>query len=341
MASIEVERNMPRLPRIINSGVDYSDLQRVLIAATTTTNTGARSGKRSPPMHEAIGDEALRDGRTITAGEAFHRAAVCFHMAQATKHHDLPWKEAAAAAPARRLPQGDAVSAAGGAGGQVPYKGKSFPGYLRLPEDAPRPVPCVILLAGLDFDQGGDRHQRERTSSSAASRPSASTARDRASRASTFRWCRTSNGRSARSSIICPSAPISIRSLRDLGPQRRRPHRAARRRLRFAAQSLRIDRRLLRMAVGPLPQGIARGVRDGHARAEHRRRREGRALVHAGRADAEGEMPAADRAQPGRHGLRLSGRRAHGARGRRPGAADAVSRTATTSATTSRTRCGR
>ena len=93
MASIEVERNMPRLPRIINSGVDYSDLQRVLDRCNKNNEHWGKVWEEVAAMHKAIGDEALRDGRTITAGEAFQRASVCFHMAQATEHHDLPWKE--------------------------------------------------------------------------------------------------------------------------------------------------------------------------------------------------------------------------------------------------------
>ena len=150
MVSIEVERNMPRLPRIINSGIDYSDLQRVLHRCNTNNEDWGKVWEEVAIMHEGIGDEALRDGRTISAGEAFHRAAVCFHMAQATNHHDLPWKEALQhrqhaayrkAMPYLRPP----VQAV-----EVPYKGKSFPGYLRLPENAPHPAPCVLLLAGLD-----------------------------------------------------------------------------------------------------------------------------------------------------------------------------------------------
>ena len=139
MVSIDVERNMPRLPRIINSGIDYSDLQRVLHRCNTNNEDWGKVWEEVATMHEGIGDEALRDGRTISAGEAFHRAAVCFHMAQATNHHDLPWKEALQhrqhaayrkAMPYLRPP----VQAV-----EVPYKGKSFPGYLRLPENAPRP----------------------------------------------------------------------------------------------------------------------------------------------------------------------------------------------------------
>ena len=133
MASIEVERNMPRLPRIINSGVDFSDLHRVLDRCNKNNEHWGKVWEEVAAMHEAIGDDALRDGRTITAGEAFQRASVCFHMAQATEHHDLPWKEDLQrrqhAAFRKAMPYlRPAVQAV-----QIPYKGKSFPATCGCP----------------------------------------------------------------------------------------------------------------------------------------------------------------------------------------------------------------
>jgi len=146
----DLERNRPRFPRIVAAGVDYNDLMRIVQRCETNHEDWGKVWEEFGAVHEGIGDEALREGRTITAGEAFARSAVYFHVAQATNHHDLPEKERLQrrqhyayrkAMPYLRPP----VLAL-----DIPYKGASFPGYLRMPEGATGPVPCVILLAGLD-----------------------------------------------------------------------------------------------------------------------------------------------------------------------------------------------
>lgn len=146
----ELDHNRNRFPRLIAAGVDYNDLMRIVQRCEAGNEDWGTLWEEFGNRHEEIGEDALRDGRTITAGEALARAAVYFHVAQATNHHDLERKERLQrrqhdvyrkAMPYLRPP----VQAV-----QVPYKGSSFPGYLRLPEGATGPVPCVIMLAGLD-----------------------------------------------------------------------------------------------------------------------------------------------------------------------------------------------
>ena len=150
MGNADLERNRPRFPRIIAAGVDYNDLMRIVQRCESNNEDWGKVWEEFGGMHEGIGDEALREGRTITAGEAFARSTVYFHVAQATNHHDLPEKERLQhrqhaayrkAMPYLRPP----VQAL-----EIPYKGSNFPGYLRLPESASGPVPCVLMLAGLD-----------------------------------------------------------------------------------------------------------------------------------------------------------------------------------------------
>jgi 2,6-dihydroxypseudooxynicotine hydrolase len=146
----ELEHNRNRFPRLVAAGVDYNDLLRIVERVEKNDEEWGTVWEEFGSMHEQLGDEALQDGRTITAGEAFARAAVYFHVAQATNHHDVPEKERLQrrqhsvyrkAMPYLRPPVQPL---------QIPYKGSSFPGYLRLPEGATGPVPCVIMLAGLD-----------------------------------------------------------------------------------------------------------------------------------------------------------------------------------------------
>jgi dienelactone hydrolase len=146
----ELDHNRNRFPRLVAAGVDYNDLVHIVQRCETDKEDWGKLWEQFGNMHQDMGEEALRDGRTITAGEALARAAVYFHVAQATNHHDLEWKERLQrrqhevyrkAMPYLRPP----VQAV-----QVPYQGSSFPGYLRLPEGATGAVPCVIMLAGLD-----------------------------------------------------------------------------------------------------------------------------------------------------------------------------------------------
>jgi len=146
----ELEHNRNRFPRLIAAGVDYNDLVTIVQRCESNGEDWGVLWEDFGKVHEEIGDQALRDGRTVTAGEAWARAAVYFHVAQATNHHDFERKERlqrrqhevyARAMPYLRPP----VQAV-----RVPYKGSSFPGYLRRPENANGPVPCVIMLAGLD-----------------------------------------------------------------------------------------------------------------------------------------------------------------------------------------------
>ncbi len=150
MSNADLERNRPRFPRIIAAGVDYNDLMRVVQRCESGGEDWGKLWEEFGAMHEGLGDEALREGRTITAGEAFVRSAVYFHVAQATNHHDLPEKERLQrrqhAAYGKAMPHLRPLVQAL----DIPYKGSSFPGYLRLPEGAAGPVPCVLMLAGLD-----------------------------------------------------------------------------------------------------------------------------------------------------------------------------------------------
>jgi len=149
MANPDVQQNQPRFPRIISSGVDYSDLLRVVERCNNNNEQWPKVWEEYADLNEQLGDEALRDGRTITAGEAYARAAVYLHTAQAN-HTDLPEKERLQkrqhaayfkAMPYLRPP----VQAL-----DIPFRDSSFPGYLRLPENARGPAPCVLLCAGLD-----------------------------------------------------------------------------------------------------------------------------------------------------------------------------------------------
>jgi hypothetical protein len=70
-----------RLPRLIGSGVDYNDAMGV-IAAMKDVADWSRGWEGVAEHHQARGDAALAAGNTVTAGEAYFRAAISFHTGQ-------------------------------------------------------------------------------------------------------------------------------------------------------------------------------------------------------------------------------------------------------------------
>src|SRR5262245_20564347 len=100
-------------------------------------------------QHESLGEEALAAGRTVTAGQAFLRAALYYHTGQSVYFADVDAKrhvqERQAAAYRKAMsylrPPAEQL--------EIPFEGIRFVGNLRLPDGA-RPAPCVLLTPGAD-----------------------------------------------------------------------------------------------------------------------------------------------------------------------------------------------
>jgi len=137
-----------RFPRLIVSGVDYNDARSAL-ARIKTMADWCPEWVRLGEGHEGLGEAALAAGRTITAGEAFRRAAIYYHIGQSVFFDDPDekfWIQQRQQATYRKAlphlrPPGEQLL--------VPFEGISFPGNLRLPQGAP-PAPCVLLNPGGD-----------------------------------------------------------------------------------------------------------------------------------------------------------------------------------------------
>lgn len=135
-------------PRFTAQGVDYNDFVRTtarierwgewLDAWTTTAD-----------MHAALAREAEEQGRHLTAGEAYVRAALSHHFAKfvwmvdLAKHRAAADRAVASLYAAHRLldPTAERVEAT--------FDGGVVVGNLRRPVDRERP-PLVFLLPGLD-----------------------------------------------------------------------------------------------------------------------------------------------------------------------------------------------
>jgi 2,6-dihydroxypseudooxynicotine hydrolase len=137
-----------RFPRLLVSGVDYNDA-RALLERITRLEDWCREWEAMGAVHEALGEGALRQGHTVTAGAAFLRAALYYHTGQSVYFDDVKEKrrvqERQGAAYRRAMPfltpPAEQL--------EVPFEGIRFLGNLRLPH-GPRPAPCVLLNPGAD-----------------------------------------------------------------------------------------------------------------------------------------------------------------------------------------------
>ncbi len=137
-----------KIPRMLMHGVHYSDLMTVIDAArddagwfTAWCDMALR--------HRKLAEDALREGKRVTAGEAFLRASIYYHYSQLYYFNDLDEKLLAIdrkadcfnrAAPfldppAKRVP--------------FPFETIELPGHLRVPSPQGK-HPCVIILGGVD-----------------------------------------------------------------------------------------------------------------------------------------------------------------------------------------------
>ena len=141
-------------PRFIAQGVDYNDFIRT---------TGAISGwdewlpawVSTGDVHARLAHDAEEAGRTISAGEAYLQAALCYHFAKfvwlvdMTRHRDAADRSVRALRDAHRLLDPTARRL------EVAFDGTTMVANLRRPRAAGRPsaenpAPLVVLLPGLD-----------------------------------------------------------------------------------------------------------------------------------------------------------------------------------------------
>ncbi|MCZ7573268.1 MAG: alpha/beta fold hydrolase [Ardenticatenaceae bacterium] len=134
-------------PSFLANGVDYNDIEATL-GRIEQWEDWCREWSQTAARYETLAEAAARDGRGLSRGEFFYRAAMCYHFAQfvlydhpelkATAHARKVTCYASAAPflapPARRI--------------EFPFAETRLPGYLRLPAGRAR-APCVILIPGL------------------------------------------------------------------------------------------------------------------------------------------------------------------------------------------------
>jgi len=135
-------------PRFVINGVPLTDFQEVT-AACDRWEDWCRLWSERAAIHEGLGDETLKQGFRLSAGEHYTRAAVCYHFGKFLYVNDLDQMKKAHAkvveCRGKALPlldpPGERVA--------IPYEGKHLYGILRKPAGVAK-SPVVVMCMGLD-----------------------------------------------------------------------------------------------------------------------------------------------------------------------------------------------
>lgn len=135
-------------PRFVANGIDINDFENVL-ARTVEWADWAPNWEAMGRVHEEIGDEAERFGRTASAAMAYQRAAWCYHLGKFLWFEDpalhASLRDRAVAVYRRALPRLEPPAERL----EIPFEGHVIPGHLRRPRGTARP-PLVLIVPGLD-----------------------------------------------------------------------------------------------------------------------------------------------------------------------------------------------
>ncbi|GAA4683845.1 alpha/beta hydrolase family protein [Phytohabitans rumicis] len=135
-------------PRFTTNGVAVSDFVRVTRVVDRWADWCA-AWSRVAAEHEALGAEAVREGRVRSAGQHYAQAAVYYHFGKFLFVQDRGQMRTAHAAAVRCLDVALPFLDPAGRRVEIPYGGARLAGVLRLPA-GPGPHPVVVMVPGLD-----------------------------------------------------------------------------------------------------------------------------------------------------------------------------------------------
>jgi 2,6-dihydroxypseudooxynicotine hydrolase len=135
-------------PRFVANGVDFNDFQRVT-KRIETWEEWLPAWVDAGHEHRGVAERAEEYGASVTAGEAYLRAALAYHFAKfvwvvdVERNHETTRLAISALAGAHRHLDPDARRI------EIPFEGATLVGNLRRPPGVER-APLVLLLPGLD-----------------------------------------------------------------------------------------------------------------------------------------------------------------------------------------------
>ncbi len=135
-------------PRFVANGIDFNDFDSVL-AKTVEWSDWGPNWHAMGGVHEAIGREAERHGRMVSAAAAYQRAAWCYHLGKFLWFEDpelhATLRDSAVAVYRRTLSHLDPPAERL----EIPFEDHMIPGHLRRPRGSVKP-PLVLIVPGLD-----------------------------------------------------------------------------------------------------------------------------------------------------------------------------------------------
>ncbi len=136
------------MPRFVAQGVDVNDFFRTT-ARIERWEQWLEAWCELGDMHRDLAREAEAKGRSRTAGEAYVRAALCYHFAQFLWLVDLERRRTAHRQAIEALYAAHRHLDPGAERVEIPFEGTRLVGNLRRPPGTAR-SPLVLLLPGLD-----------------------------------------------------------------------------------------------------------------------------------------------------------------------------------------------
>ena len=134
-------------PRFVANGTSYPDVQATM-ARVERWDDWCREWGRTGQHYEQLAETAEAAGRLVTAGEAWRRAALCWHWGKFVFTDHQREQRAAHERTVACFRRGAATLDPPAEPVRVPYAGTTLAAYLRVPQ-TPRP-PIVIMIPGLD-----------------------------------------------------------------------------------------------------------------------------------------------------------------------------------------------
>ncbi len=134
--------------RFIANGTSYSDFTQTM-ARINVWDDWCREWGRTARYYEQLAGTAEAAERALTAGEAWRRAALCWHWGKFVFVDDLAQQRAAHDRTVACFRRGAATLTPPAEPVRVPYQDTTLAAYLRVPASQTKP-PVVIMMPGLD-----------------------------------------------------------------------------------------------------------------------------------------------------------------------------------------------
>ncbi|MGE5249193.1 MAG: alpha/beta hydrolase, partial [Bacteroidota bacterium] len=135
-------------PRFIAQGVDYNDFFRTT-GRIERWQDWCREWAATGDLHCDLAARAEAAGGTVSAGEAYIHAALCYHFGKFVFQDFHDEYMAAADRAVDAFSRGLKLLDPAAERLEIPFDGATMVGTLRRPKGAARP-PLILLLAGLD-----------------------------------------------------------------------------------------------------------------------------------------------------------------------------------------------